>query len=588
MRKTITLFLVLVFAFSSSGILIAQDNPEDAKFQKAMEKYFDSLWKFFPSQATLMGFHNYDASLEDLSSKSIEKRHEALIELNQEFIAKIDSQKLSPQIKIDHSIMVDGIDLELIKHENLLPWEYNPLFYNKILFNSLHSLTSKEFAPLDARAKSATDRLKALPKFIKQAKENLKTPPELFTQTAVKQFPAILDYYKNDLPTWIEQAPASAKAKLQEYLAKATPELEGYANFLNNELLPRSTGNFRLGEAHRRMIRGTFQNRIPLEELVARARADSNNIIREMFLVCIPFYRIMYPNINLEALTTQRGEQEVRNIVIKGVFDKIKNDHVDADTFMAKLQSSKDELQLFFQESQIIELPDVNLTIEEMPKESQGIDWIRLVQPGIYETDNSYKVQIDPWWNDLDADTLNAFLEEYNNFFIYFAVLRNIYPGTFIPSAIANMNPSLVRKVYPNHPLLNGWPIFVEEMMINAGFGNYDLRQRLNQLKLRLKTVMDFNLNFNIHEGGMTKEQAIAYMTRTGFQTQAEAERTWNTIILNPAQAAYAYVGLQTLLDVQKEYKQKKGDAYSNKQFLQDVLSQGAIPLRELKNQVIQ
>jgi len=588
MRKTIILFLVVAFAFSSTGMLIAQENPEDAKFQKATEKYFDALWKFFPTQATLMGFHNYDDALEDLSSKNIEKRHEALIELNQEFIAKIDSQKLSPEMQIDHRIMVDGIDLELIKHENLLPWEYNPIFYNTVIFNSLHSLTSVEFGTPDARAKAATDRLKALPKFIKQAKDNLKTPPEIFTQTAVNQFPAILEYYKNELPAWIDQAPASAKSKLQEYLAKATPELDGYANFLNNELLPRSTGNFRLGEAHRRLIRGTFQNRITLEELVARARADSNNIIREMFLVCIPFYRIMYPNINLEALTTQRGEQEVRNIVIKGVFDKIKNDHVEADGFMTKLQTCKDELQSFFEASQLINLPDADFSIEEMPNESRGMEWIRLVSPGIYETGNAYKAQIDPWWNDLEGDALNAFLEEYNNFFIYFAVMRNIYPGTFIPSATANQNASLVKKVYPNHPLLKAWPIFVEEMMINAGFGNYDLRQRLNQLKLRLKTIMDFNLNFNIHEGGMTKEQAIAYMTRTGFQTQAEAEKTWNTIILNPAQSAYAYVGLQTLLDVQKEYKQKKGDAYSDKQFLQDVLSHGPLPLRELKNQVIQ
>lgn len=468
-----------------------------------------------------------------------------------------------------------------------LSWKrrYN---YNTIIFNSLNSLTSKEFAPLDARAKSATERLKALPKFIKQAKDNLKTPPELFTQTAIKQFPAILDYYKTELPAWIEQAPASAKPKLQEYLAKVTPELDGYAAFLNNELLPRSTGNFRLGEAHRRLIRGTFQNRITLEELVARARADSNNIIREMFLVCIPFYRVMYPNINLEALTTQRGEQEVRNIVIKGVFDKIKNDHAEAEEFMERLQASKDQLQNFIRQSQLIDPPSEELAIEEMPGNARGMDWIRLVQPGIYETDGSYKVQVDPWWNELEEDALNAFLEEYNNFFLPFAVMRNIYPGTFFPVAIANMHPSLVRKVYPNHPLLNAWPIFVEEMMINAGYGNYDLRLRLNQLKLRLKTVMDFNLNFNIHEGGMTKEQAIAYMTRTGFQTQAEANKTWDTIILNPAQAAYAYVGLQTLLDLQKEYKQQKGDAYSEKQFLQDVLSYGALPLRALKSQVIQ
>ncbi len=68
-----------------------------------------------------------------------------------------------------------------------------------------------------------------------------------------------------------------------------------------------------------------------------------------------------------------------------------------------------------------------------------------------------------------------------------------------------------------------------------------------------LKTVIDFQLELNIHQGGMTKEQAINYMIRTGFQTEIEAERKWNQILLNPGDAALTYIGYQEILDMEKD-----------------------------------
>ena len=96
MRKTLTLLILVLFVLSSSGILLAQENPEDKKFQEAVDKYLDALWKFYPTAATLEGFHKYDDKLEDLSKKNIEKRHTELDELNQEFVAKGGQVRAQP------------------------------------------------------------------------------------------------------------------------------------------------------------------------------------------------------------------------------------------------------------------------------------------------------------------------------------------------------------------------------------------------------------------------------------------------------------------------------------------------------------
>jgi uncharacterized protein (DUF885 family) len=75
-------------------------------------------------------------------------------------------------------------------------------------------------------------------------------------------------------------------------------------------------------------------------------------------------------------------------------------------------------------------------------------------------------------------------------------------------------------------------------------------------------------------------------MTQTGFITEAEAEREWNMIVTRPLEAAYAYIGYQEILDMEKDYKAMKGASFSQKEFLQKLTSYGSLPLRFLKQKL--
>jgi uncharacterized protein (DUF885 family) len=589
MRKFITSVFIIVFVLFNTGLLLSQQNEEDGKFQKLMEEFLDAIWKFQPTAGTMAGFHKYDNKLEDFSERNLEKRLEELDGFNQDLVTKVDRTKMSPEFQIDHEMLMDALDLEKLKNEQLIPWEYDPIFYNTIFINCVKPLLEKDFAPMDARAKNATERLKALPKLIKQAKEILKTPTQISTETAIKQFPAILEMYKTELPTLISEVPEEQRTKLLAELGKAIPELENYQNYLSNELLPKSTGNIRLGEAHSRLLRLTLQNNIPIQELVERATADINNITKvEMSMVCLPLYRLMYPEVDMQQLTAQRGEDEARRIIIQGVLEKTKENHMAKEEFMDKIQSSVDEIKSFLMEKQLCDMPENNLDIEIMPEAFQGITWTKLIAPGAYESSSNYTYQITPIPDDWNEDQVTSFLQEYNNYLLPFYAVRKIYPGMFIPLFQASQNSSILRKLYPSMPLLKGWAIPFEEKLIFEGFGNYDLNLRLNQLKMQLRVITDFIAEFQIHESNWTKENAINYMVRVGFQTEAEAERKWNRILLLPGDAAYAYVGMQEILDMKAEYRRLKGDSYSEKEFCTKLLSYGALPLRHLKKKILE
>jgi hypothetical protein len=589
MRKKIILTGLAAFFIISLGILLPQQSQEDAKFAKALNLYYDDLWKFYPTAATLAGYYKYNDKLEDMSTDNIEKRLEALDVHNQELVAKIAKAKLSADNQIDCDIIIDALEMELFKLENLVPYQYNPIFYNDLLLQSVRSLFLREFAPLDTRVKSATERLKQLPNLIKQAKENLKTPAQIFTEKALQQMPAIIDFYKSELPKLVESAAADGKVKCLAENSKAITALEDYQKFLQNELLPRSTGNFRLGgQAHQRLFRLTCQSNILIDELLSRYKADLNNLRREMAMVAMPFYRIMYPNINMEQLSTQYNEEQLRNIFIKGVFDKIKDNHVEKGELVNRIKSTKEEVKNFLTKTQLIELPAEDLNIEPLASAYQGLDWTVLSGPAPYETTGPFTLFLSPIPDSWTNDQVTSYLEEYNNFFLYYWTIRRVYPGQFVPLYFNHKNPSISRKLYPNMPLVRGWSAYIEDMFVNSGFGEYDLRLRLNQLKYQLRSVIDFMLEIYIHEGDMTKEQAIDQMTKNGFQTQAEAERKWENIILHPGDAAYAYVGFQEILDMEKDYKKLKGDSFSQKEFLTKLLSNGAIPIRTIKAKILQ
>ena len=579
MKKTAIALAVLAILACGTGALLAQ-SPEDAKFKKFQDTFWDAYFKFYPTTGTLQGFTKYNDKLEDPSEGGLDKFNETLDGFNQELVSKIDRTKLSPDNQIEHEMLLDFLDLEFLKLQNIVPWEYNPLLYNGLFVNSLRSLLLKNGGSVPA----ATSRAKLIPGLVKRAKDNLKTPPQDYTQAAIAQMPAIIDFYRVELPKLSGGAPA-----LQAEVVKAVAALEDYQRFLKGELLAKSTGNFRIGEAHLRTLRMTTQGHLPIiEEIVQRSLADFNNIRRDMFLVCIPFYKIMYPNVDIEQLGRTKGDEQTKNIVIQGVLDKIKTDHVGRDEFIGRLSAAATDIKGFIQKQGLINLPEEPLAIEPMPPYFADGHWTRLVTPGAFETGGTYTLFLHTIPEAWSAEDATSFLEEHSNFYVDFMTVQKIFPGNFVPAYFARKDPSIIKRMAPNQGLLKGWPIFLEDMFVENGYGNYDLRMRLNQLKLMLKNVIDFQMDINIHEGTWTKEKAVEYMTVRGFMTKAEAERRWSQIVLSPGEAAQSYIGYQEILDLEKDYRKLKGEAFNAKDFLQKLLSYGAIPLRTLKVRMVQ
>lgn len=583
MKKTVITLTVLAFLAFTAGNVLAQ-NAEDAKFKKFQDTFWDAYFKLFPTLGTMQGFTKYNDKLEDLSQGVIEKFLDSVDAFNQELVSKMDKFKLSPDLQLEHEIMRDFMDLQVLKLEDSLFLVDNPLYYNDLFVNSIRSLITR-----NPGAPTAAARAKLLPGLIKRAKENLKTPPQEYTQAAIKQLPGIIDFYRTEVPKL-----AGAANGLLAETQKILIALDDYQRFLQNGLLPKSTGNFRSPEAHRKLLRYLSQGNLSIEQdIVARSRADYNNIRRDMFFVCMPFYKIMYPDVNMDQIGANIAdraarEEQIRRVVIQGVFDKIKVDHVGRDEYIGRIGQAAASIKNFIQQAKLLDLPDENLAIEPMPPFMTGTLWYMLAGPGAFEPTGPYTLYVRPIPADWPADLATSFLEEHNNYFIDYLAIQRAYPGSFVPTYFTRKDPSIIKRIAGNQALPKGWPLYLEDMLVLNGYKNYDLRSRLNELKVLLKTVIGFQMDMNVHEGTYNKDQVVNYMMRGGFMTQAEAERHWDFIVLNPGESSLPYIGFQEVLDMEQDYRKLKGNAFSQKEFLQKLLSYGAIPLRTLKTKMSQ
>jgi hypothetical protein len=379
------------------------------------------------------------------------------------------------------------------------------------------------------------------------------------------------------------------KTKFLNEYAKVLPALDDYQKFLQGDLLARSTGNIRLGEAHQRLLQLTIGGTLMLNELDGRVKADTTNLRNEMFKFCFAPYKIMDPKFDIEKPPSNLTEDGLKNAVISHILNKIKSAQPTKEEWFAKIKSTAEDVKAFIDKTHLFDIPAEMPDIELMPVVDRGINLIKLITPSPYEPSASYTVRINPYPENLPADQAQSFMDEYTNYMIPIWTIQHVYPGCFVPASAMHLNATLIRKLHPNPALLKGWPLYAQDMFIYAGYNDYDFRQRLMELKLKLQALIDFQVDISVHEGTKTtKESAIRLMTSTGFQTQAEAERKWNQIVLHPASAAYAYIGYQEILDMEKDYKAAKGDQFSQKEFLNKITSFGPLPLRILKTKILQ
>jgi uncharacterized protein (DUF885 family) len=548
---------------------------QDDAFQKIAHDYVGQYLRANPEQATELGDHRFDGELTNYSSEARAKDLATQKEFRDKLNA-IDGTQLTGANNVDFRILKENIDYQIFQAEELKEPEWNPLVYMQSLANSLYLLVARDFAPADKRIPSLRQRMEKIPGVIAQAKANLQHPPRIHTETAIEQTQGAINLVRTELAPLLDQAP-QMKRELAPLQDKTAAALEDYKKWLQNDLLPRSDGDFRLGaEKYRKKLRFALASDLPMEEIMKRAKADLEQTQTAIYETALPLYKKYFPNADEKTLADKHK-------VTASVLAELAERHPNDATVIDYAEKVVTEATDFVKRHDVVSVPNEPLDVIAMPEFKRGVAIAYCDAPGPLEKNGKTFFAVAPTPKDWSKERKESFFREYNNYMIRDLTVHEAMPGHFLQLARSNefRAPTLVRAIFQSGPFIEGWAVYCEQVMAEQGYGGPEVK--MQQLKMRLRAICNAILDQSIQAGNMTEKEAMDLMTKEGYQQEGEAVAKWKRARLTSAQLSTYFVGATEHLDLRAAEQKKLGDQFNLKKYNDQVISYGSPPVKYVR-----
>jgi uncharacterized protein (DUF885 family) len=558
---------LLFLLFGCLLLMSCTTSPEENQdFETFAQAYLEKLLRMNPELATSLGDHRFDDRMNDYSQSGVR----AEIEFQRKSLDQlqlIDASQLTRVNQIDYKILQSHIQSVLFELENLKEYEWNLQLYN--VGSAIYGLTARGFAPLRERLKNVKARLKGIPAVLEAAKINVKNPPRIHTETAILQNKGNISLVGEELKVYLDQAPELIPefASVQSQVISA---LEEYGNWLEKQLLPHSTGNFRIGaNKFRDKLRYTLESELSLEEILRRAEEDLHKTHDAMFETALPLYQRYFP----DAVGRETDDSKK---VVKAVLDKLAESRPTNDTIVQLARQNLQEITEFVRKQGIVTIPTEPVKVIVMPEFQRGVAVAYCDSPGPIEKHGETLFTISPTPTDWQLQRITSFFREYNNYMLQNLTIHEAMPGHYLQLCHSNKfkAPTLTRAVFTSGPFVEGWATYAEQVMVEKGYGGAELK--MQQLKMRLRLIINAILDQKIHTAGMTEAEAMELMMTEGFQEEGEAAGKWRRACLSSTQLSTYYVGNTEINEIRQAYETKHGPIGDLKDFHDRLLSFGS------------
>ena len=574
--KVFSATLALGAVMTSAVAAQAADARE--QFNKLADEYFDQVYfRYQPTAGLLSGYHQYDAQMEDLSRKNIEAEIAAQKSFEQR-VAAVDAGKLDQPTRGDRAVVLGNIRSRLLTLETLKPWEKNPDNYSSTAASAAFALMERKFASPDDRLRSLIAREKQMPGLFREARENLKNPPQIYTEIAIEQLPGIVSFFEKDVPSaFVDAQDAALKAEFAKTNAQVIAELKSYEQWLKSDLLLRSKGDYRIGaENFSKKLRDDEMVDLPLDKLLEIGWAD---------------LRKNQAQFNAIARELEPGKDP------RTVLEELGANHPAPENLIPTFRATFDGLLDFIRKNHIVTVPsEVRPIVEETPPFMRATTFASMDTPGPFEkhaTEAYFNVTLPD--ASMTPAEVEGFMHSFNVGTVISTAVHEAYPGHYVQFLWVPSAPSRVRKLLGANTNVEGWAHYCEQMMLDAGYGQpragaRDAREakflRLGQLQDALLRNARFIVGIEMHSGRMSYDEAIQFFVKEGYQSREtgviEAKRGTS----DPTYLYYT-LGKLEIMKLREDVKKKQGSAFTLERFHDDFLKQGFPPVKIVREAML-
>lgn len=561
----------------------AAQTQADAAFDVLATRYLDEGLALSPVSATQIGDHRHDDRIDDLSSQGRAR----ITDWNKAMLAelgKLDLQALSREKQVDALILRNQLEGNVWDMDTFQSWAWDPQVYSGLAGGAIYNLMAREFAPMPQRLKSATARMEQIPALLAQARENLDPArvPKTHAETWSKQNKGVLSLIDTFITPNAAQLSGEERTRMDAAVAALEKAVDEQQKWIDGTLVPNAKGDFRIGAAlYDQKLKFSLNSSLSRADIKTRAEAALKRTREEMYAVARTVLKDK-PNAPPlpDAPTPEQQQAGIEAALELAYADKPGRDEV--------VDFAKHTLEVatrFTRDKDLVTVPTDPVKIILMPEFQRGFSVAYCDSPGPLDKGLDTYYAISPIPDGWTAQQVDSFLREYNKRLIHVLTIHEAMPGHYLEGAHSAKFPSTLRAVLRSGVFAEGWAVYTERMMADAGYtthadGSADPLFRLMQLKFYARAVANAILDQGLHVDGWTKEQAMDLMVKQTFQQEREAEGKWVRAQLSSGQLATYFVGAQEHFDLRKAWEAKRGNAFNAKAYHDQVLSYGAPPVR--------
>jgi hypothetical protein len=249
------------------------------------------------------------------------------------------------------------------------------------------------------------------------------------------------------------------------------------------------------------------------------------------------------------------------------VLDRLAGDgEVDDDTIVGLCVDAMAQTTEFVRAADLVTVHDDPVEIIVMPEIHRGVAVAYCDPPGPLESASlpTY-FAVSPTPADWTEERVRSFFREYNAHMLQNLTVHEAMPGHVLQLAHNKryQAPVPVRKAMWSGSFVEGWAVYAEELMADAGYRSDEGLNdalRMQQLKMQLRMTINAILDARVHANGMTEEEAMRLMMERGHQEEGEAAGKWRRALLSSSQLSTYYVGYVEVADIARDLATTRQD----------------------------
>ncbi len=526
--------------------------PAAPSFAALRDRVVDRWLEVEPERGRQAGLHRYDGRIGDYSAAAIQARM-AELDAQRAALAAVDGNKLTPDEALDQKILLGQIDLLLFNLRDVATWQKKPGFYEDLF--RVDGYINRDYAPLAERAQKLVEHEEASLAQVANIRKNLVSPmSKPVLETAVKIYKGYAEYLSGDVKKLIggvgDAAFQARFAKANDALAKEAQDL---ADYLEKVEVPKGDQSHVLGrDRYMRLLAAQEDLHIALDEV--KAMGEKN------------------------LAENKKAYQDLKK---KGV-------RLSATKATEMFQTATwlvEQSRRFVIEKKLVTIPTDDLALVKESPPYMRWNSAFLDPPGPFEdkaTTAFYYITLpDPSWPKAEQE---AYLMPKG--VLLSTSVHEVYPGHYLQGQWERRAPTRVQKLFAAYSFVEGWAHYIEQMMIEEGFGKADKESHLGQLSDALLRNCRYVVSIGVHVEGMSLEQAAKRFESDCFQDKATAREQAVRATFDPGYFAYT-LGKVQILALREEAKKRFGDKFSLLYFHDALLSHGSPPVPLIRERVL-